>query len=91
VSLRLVCRPEVMPGRVSGSPPAVEDEATAELMQRFYRHLRTGKANGEAPRAAQLELSRRPLRVPDGRGGWTERNAASPYFWAALQLVGDGR
>lgn len=69
----------------------VEDEATAELMQRFYRHLRTGKAKDEALRAAQLELIRRPLRVPDGRGGWTERNAAAPYFWAALQLVGDGQ
>jgi CHAT domain-containing protein len=69
----------------------VEDEATAELMQRFYRHLRAGKAKDEALRAAQLELIRRPLRVPDGRGGWTERNAAAPYFWAALQLVGDGR
>jgi CHAT domain-containing protein/Tfp pilus assembly protein PilF len=69
----------------------VEDEATAELMQRFYRHLRAGKAKDEALRAAQLELIRRPLRVPNGRGGWTERNAAAPYFWAALQLVGDGR
>jgi CHAT domain-containing protein/Tfp pilus assembly protein PilF len=69
----------------------VEDEATAELMQRFYRHLRDGKAKDEALRAAQLELIRRPLRVPDGRGGWTERNAAAPYFWAALQLVGDGQ
>ena len=70
---------------------SVEDEATAELMERFYRHLRTGKSKDEALRAAQLELIRRPLRVPDGRGGWTERNAAAPYFWAALQLVGDGR
>jgi len=69
----------------------VEDEATAELMQRFYRHLRAGKAKDEALRAAQLELIRSPLRVPDGRGGWTERNAAAPYFWAALQLVGDER
>lgn len=69
----------------------VEDEATAELMQRFYRHLRAGKAKDEALRAAQLELIRRPLRVPDGRGGWIERNAAAPYFWAALQLFGDGR
>lgn len=69
----------------------VEDEATAELMQRFYRHLRAGKAKDEALRAAQLELIRRPLRVPDDRGGWTERNAAAPYFWAALQLVGDGQ
>jgi len=69
----------------------VDDEATAELMQRFYRHLRSGKTKDEALRAAQLELIRSPLRVPDGRGGWTRRNAAAPYFWAALQLVGDGR
>jgi len=69
----------------------VEDEATAELMERFYRHLRSGKAKDEALRAAQLELIRSPLQVPDGRGGWTERNAAAPYFWAALQLVGDGQ
>jgi CHAT domain-containing protein len=69
----------------------VEDEATAELMQRFYRHLKAGKAKDEALRAAQVELIRRPLRVPDGRGDWTQRNAAPPYFWAALQLVGDGQ
>lgn len=69
----------------------VEDEATAELTQRFYRHLRSGKAKDEALRAAQLELIRSPLRVPDGRGGRTERNAAAPYFWAALQIVGDGQ
>ncbi|HEX3526936.1 MAG TPA: CHAT domain-containing protein [Thermoanaerobaculia bacterium] len=69
----------------------VEDEATAELMERFYRHLRSGEAKDEALRSAQLELIRSPLRVPDGRGGWTQRNAAAPYFWAALQLVGDGR
>ncbi|HSJ76037.1 MAG TPA: CHAT domain-containing tetratricopeptide repeat protein, partial [Gemmatimonadales bacterium] len=69
----------------------VEDEATAELMERFYRHLRSGKAKDEALRAAQLELIRSPLRVPDGRGGWIKRNAAAPYFWAALQLVGDGQ
>lgn len=69
----------------------VEDAATAELMQRFYRHLLAGKAKDEALREAQLELIRSPLRVPDGRGGWTQRSAATPYFWAALQLVGDGR
>jgi CHAT domain-containing protein len=69
----------------------VEDLATAELMQRFYRHLRAGRPKDEALREAQLELIRHPLRIPDSRGGSTEENAAAPFFWAALQLVGDGR
>ncbi len=70
---------------------SVEDEATAELMERFYRHLRDGKSKDDALRAAQLDLIRHPLRIPNGHGGWTTRHAAAPYFWAALQLVGDGR
>ncbi|HEY0781076.1 MAG TPA: CHAT domain-containing protein [Thermoanaerobaculia bacterium] len=69
----------------------VEDLATSELMQRFYRHLRAGQRKDEALRKAQLELIRHPLRIPDGHGGSAEENAAAPYFWAALQLVGDGR
>jgi CHAT domain-containing protein len=60
-------------------------------MQRFYCHLKAGQAKDEALRAAQLELIHRPIHVPDGRGGWAERNVAAPYFWAALQLVGDGQ
>lgn len=58
----------------------VEDAATADLMQAFYRHLRAGQAKDEALRAAQIEMIRNPL-----------RKAAAPYFWAALQLVGDSR
>ncbi|HEX2645355.1 MAG TPA: CHAT domain-containing protein, partial [Thermoanaerobaculia bacterium] len=69
----------------------VEDEATAELMQRFYRHLKAGKPKDEALRAAQIELIRSPIHIPNGRGGQTERTVAAPYFWAALQLVGDGQ
>lgn len=41
-----------------------------------------------ALREAQVDLVRRPLRVPGGKGGAAKRSAAAPYFWAALQHVG---
>lgn len=56
----------------------VDDKATADLMERFYRHLRAGQPKAEALRSAQLELLR-------GEG----KDAAAPFFWAALQLFGD--
>ncbi len=55
----------------------VDDEATAELMVRFYGHLRDGKSKDEALRAAQIERIR-------------HRDPA-PYYWAAFQLYGDWR
>jgi CHAT domain-containing protein len=58
----------------------VDDKATADLMERFYRHLRAGSPKDEALRAAQLEMLARP-------GG----SAAAPYFWASMQLFGDWR
>jgi CHAT domain-containing protein/tetratricopeptide (TPR) repeat protein len=55
----------------------VEDAATAELMDRFYLHLRRGLPKDEALRQAQLAyLGRHPDR-------------ASPFFWAAPVLYGD--
>jgi CHAT domain-containing protein len=55
----------------------VSDEATAELMTRFYRaHLRQGLPAAAALRNAQLSL------LADGR--WS-----SPYHWAGLVLQGD--
>jgi CHAT domain-containing protein len=60
----------------------VDDRATAELMERFYHHLRAGKPKAEALRAAQLDL----LGAQSGHPG---RNAAAPYFWASMQLFGD--
>jgi CHAT domain-containing protein/Flp pilus assembly protein TadD len=58
----------------------VDDKATADLMELFYRHLRAGSPKDEALRAAQLEMLARP-------GG----SAAAPYFWASMQLFGDWR
>lgn len=58
---------------------SVPDESTAELMRRFYGHLKTGRSKDEALRAAQIGAIR-------GRG-----RAAHPSRWAAFQLHGDWR
>ncbi|HYO12171.1 MAG TPA: CHAT domain-containing tetratricopeptide repeat protein, partial [Thermoanaerobaculia bacterium] len=65
--------------RVVASLWDVEDEATAELMSRFYRGLlRDGLPPAAALRRAQLELAR-------------ERRWESPAFWAGFVLQGDWR
>lgn len=56
----------------------VEDNATSELMQLFYRHLLQGASKVQALRAAQCRL------LEDEQKGY-----AHPYFWAAFRLVGD--
>lgn len=56
----------------------VEDNATNELMQRFYEELLKGASKVEALRAAQRHLLRHSDAV-----------YAHPYFWAAFRLVGD--
>jgi len=55
----------------------VEDLATAELMQGFYRHLAAGEGMAKALASAQRELI-------------ANRDTAHPYFWAGFQLVGEG-
>ena len=64
--------------RVVASLWKVDDEATAELMQRFYQHLlgRTRMTPAAALRAAQLEIAAIPR--------WRE-----PYYWAGFALYGD--
>jgi CHAT domain-containing protein len=55
----------------------VSDEATAELMKRFYRAmLIDGLRPGAALRAAQVGLSQEPR--------W-----AAPYYWAGFVLQGE--
>lgn len=63
---------------VLASQWGVSDEATADLMKRFYGYLRAGKSKDEALRSAQMELLRR-------------KDSAHPYSWAAFQLTGDWR
>ena len=57
----------------------VDDEATSELMKRFYSNmLQRGMRPAEALRAAQNSIRREPP--------WS-----SPYYWAAFTLQGDYR
>jgi len=65
----------------------VGDAATAELMVRFYHHVRAGLPLADALRGAQLELLQRPL-VAIGGGPADLRH---PAHWAAFQLHGDWR
>jgi CHAT domain-containing protein/tetratricopeptide (TPR) repeat protein len=57
----------------------VNDKATAELMQRFYRHmLKDTQSPAAALRAAQVEM-------------WKQKQWQSPYYWAAFTLQGEWR
>jgi CHAT domain-containing protein len=56
----------------------VEDNATNELMQLFYRKLMDGDSKVQALRAAQCSLLHAS---PPAQ--------SHPYFWAAFRLVGD--
>ncbi len=67
----------------------VADQATAELMIRFYRHLQAGQPKDVALQLAQIELIRRPIQVQDENGKTVEIDASAPYYWAAFQLYGD--
>ncbi len=65
--------------RVVASLWSVEDRATAELMESFYRGmLQQGLSPAAALRRAQLEMARAPGRK-------------SPYYWAGFSLQGEWR
>lgn len=53
---------------------SVDDEATEQLIERFYTHLRSGQSKADALRQAQLDI--RNLRP-------------NPYYWAGFVLSGD--
>ena len=62
--------------RVLASYWNVDDEATAELMKRFYRNLFTADLTPSvALRDAQRSM-------------WTEKRWHSPFYWAAFELQG---
>jgi CHAT domain-containing protein len=57
----------------------VNDKATAELMQRFYRHmLKDNQSPAASLRAAQVEM-------------WQQQQWQSPYYWAAFTMQGEWR
>lgn len=51
----------------------VDDRATAEFFESFYRALSQGKSRGQALQAAEME---------------TAQNHPHPYFWAGFSLLG---
>jgi CHAT domain-containing protein/tetratricopeptide (TPR) repeat protein len=67
----------------------VQDQATAELMVRFYRHLTQGLTKDKALRAAQLEFIRGAIEVVDDAGKVRVWDYSAPYFWAQFQIYGD--
>ncbi|WP_211178585.1 CHAT domain-containing protein [Brasilonema octagenarum] len=75
--LQLPSRACATTGRHVMFPRLVDDQATAELMKRFYRGMLQEKLTPEAAlRQAQVEMSQIPQ--------WS-----SPYYWAAFVLQGD--
>ena len=65
--------------RVVASLWKVDDEATGELMRRFYEGMLVNRLSAAAAlREAQL-------------GVWTQARWTSPYYWAAFSLQGEWR
>jgi len=65
--------------RVVASLWKVDDEATTELMSRFYRHMFQGQLSPAAAlRQAQIEM-------------WQHDDWSSPFYWAAFTLQGEWR
>jgi CHAT domain-containing protein len=65
--------------RVIVSLWSVNDRATAELMEKFYRRMLVGAERPAAAlRAAQVEM-------------WQEKKWEAPYYWAAFTLQGEWR
>ena len=64
--------------RVAVSLWDVNDEATAELMSRFYKEMLSGKklSPASALRQAQLSMSK-------------DKRWSNPYYWAGFILQGE--
>jgi CHAT domain-containing protein/Tfp pilus assembly protein PilF len=67
----------------------VADQATSELMKRFYANLKSGMPKDKALQAAQKELIRNRIQIKDPSGRAVKLDASHPFYWAAFQLIGD--
>ena len=67
----------------------VPDEGSADLMIRFYRHLKNGEAAADALRGAQLEkIAQIPwLQAP--RAERRPTGLSGDLVWAAFETFGD--
>ncbi|MBA4124096.1 MAG: CHAT domain-containing protein [Acidobacteria bacterium] len=65
--------------RVVVSLWSVNDKATADLMEKFYRRmLKDNERPAAALRAAQIEM-------------WKQKAWQSPYYWSAFVIQGEWR
>jgi CHAT domain-containing protein len=67
---------------------SVADESTAELMKRFYTHLKAGMTKDVALQKAQAAFITGPIEIKTGRE-IESRDFSHPFYWAAFQLIGD--
>jgi CHAT domain-containing protein len=58
---------------------SINDETTAQLMDRFYKNLAKGQSKSQALRNAKIEFINNPALSA----------ASHPFFWAAFVLYGD--
>lgn len=65
----------------------VNDESTAVLMERFYRHLTAGEDPAEALRLAQMDLLEGPV-TTERDGAPATVDLSHPRYWAPFVLVG---
>jgi CHAT domain-containing protein len=67
----------------------VADEGSADLMTRFYRHLKNGAAAADALREAQLEIVTQIPWVRDPHEERREMNLSRDFVWSAFEVFGD--
>ncbi len=62
----------------------VDDNSTADLMKKFYVHMRSGKSPAESLRQAKLDMIR------EAKSGSSYAAYQEPYYWGPFILVGPG-
>ncbi len=67
----------------------VADEGSADLMTRFYRHLKNGAAAADALREAQIEIVAQIPWVRDPHEERREKDFSKDFVWAAFEVFGD--